>query len=223
MSAAAAPPAEAVRDAYVAAVRDGDRRRAFRVIDDARASGIEMATVYLDVFQPALREIGRLWQENQISVADEHVATAITQAAMARLFEQSFEWRDRAGHSLVAACADLERHEVGIRMLCDLLEMKGWDTTFLGATVPNESLVEIVRRKKPRAVALSVSISPHLPRLRAMIRAVREGAGEAQPLILVGGRPFLEDPSLAVRLGADLTAPDAARAVELLERSVAGR
>ena len=102
-------------------------------------------------------------------------------------------------------------------MLYDLLECAGWNTTYLGASVPVDGLVAMVRQRRPDVVALSVALTPHLPRLREMIAAVRGAAGDAPPpLILVGGRPFLDDPGLAVRLGADLTAPDATTAVALL-------
>ena len=40
---------------------------------------------------------------------------------------------------------------------------------------------------------------------------------QEEPLIAVGGRPFVEDPELALRVGADLTAPDAAAAAERLK------
>jgi len=212
--------------AYLRALRDGDRRRAFVVIDEARRAGHPIGTLYMEVFQPALREIGRLWQQNEISVADEHLATAITQAAMARLYEQSFTWREQGAGTLIAACADTERHEVGLRMLCDLLECEGWNTTYLGATVPIDALVAMVRARRPDVVALSASLAPHLPRLRAMIDGVRDAMGAGggdRPLILVGGRPFLDDPGLATRLGADLTARDAASAVELLRHRVSTR
>jgi methanogenic corrinoid protein MtbC1 len=218
----AAPPAAAVYAAYLEAVRAGDRRGAFRVVDAASGAGLDLATIYMEVFQPALREIGRLWQENALSVAEEHLATAITQAAMARAFEHAVEWGAEGGPTLVAACADVERHEVGLRMLCDLLECEGWSTTYLGATVPLDALAAMVRQRRPDVVALSATLPPHLPRLRAMVRAVRE-AGAPPPLVLVGGRPFLADPTLAARLGADLTATDAATAVRLLRQRVAGR
>ena len=81
-----APSAASVLGAYLEALRAGDRRRAFGVVDGARAAGLDLGAIYMEVFQPALREIGRLWQENAITVADEHLATAITQAAMARLY-----------------------------------------------------------------------------------------------------------------------------------------
>jgi len=206
---------------YLAAIRAGNRREAFRVLDEACAAGTHARALYMEVLQPALREIGRLWQENEVSVAEEHLATAITQSAMVRLFEEAVAEGKFGGPTLLAACADVERHEIGLRMVCDLLELEGWDTIYLGATVPNESLVRMVRERKPAAVALSVSLAPHLPRLRSMIQAVREGAGDDPPLILVGGRPFLDHPHLAVQLGADCTASDALEAVRLLEERVA--
>lgn len=205
-----------VRDDYLAAILAGDRRRAVAVVDDAVAGGMGIRALYMDVFQPALREVGRLWERNAIGVADEHLATAITQGAMARLYDALFTAARPGELRLVAACVDTERHEVGLRMLCDLLEEEGWDTVFLGATVPLEDLVEMVRRRKPHAVALSASIAPNLPRLGATIRALRDALGDGTPLLAVGGRPFLADPGLAARMGADVTAPDAVSAAHEL-------
>jgi MerR family transcriptional regulator, light-induced transcriptional regulator len=209
--------ANAVYDQYLASLLAGERNRAFHVVDQALEAGMDIATVYVMVFQPALRQIGAMWQANEITVADEHLATAITQAAMARAFERRFEWSEIPGRSLIAACPGMERHEVGLRMICDLLDLLGWDTTYLGASVPVDSLVTMIHKKNPDVVALSVAIVPHLPRLRMMIEQIRS-LFEQPPLILVGGRPFLDDPSLATSLGADLTAENAIDAVQLLQQ-----
>jgi methanogenic corrinoid protein MtbC1 len=204
------------RAAYLAAIRAGDRRRAFAVVEDARAAGLDMAALYLEVLQPAMRDIGRLWEENEITVAEEHLATAITQMIMSRVYIEAAAAAGRGARTLVAACADTERHDLGLRMVCDLLERDGWDAVFLGAAVPRESLVRLVAERRPDALALSASIVPHLPQLRLTIEGVREAMGDAAPLIVVGGRPFLEEPGLARRLGADETAPDALAAAALL-------
>ena len=212
---------EEARERYLAAVVEGSRRTAFGVVDEAFHAGIGLRELYLEVFQPTMREIGRLWQENRITVADEHLATAITQAAMARLYDELFSGGTRPGPLLIAACADQERHELGLRMICDVLEMDGWDTVFLGATVPVEDLVSMVRERRPDVVALSASIAPHLPRVRQTIRAIREAVPVAPPMIAVGGRAFADDPGLAERLGADLTAKDAVQAANVLKERVA--
>lgn len=204
---------ETYRD-YLRAIRDGDRRAAFAVLEQCIAAGHGLRPVYLQVLQPAMHEIGRLWQEDRLSVAQEHLATAITQAAMARLYGGHFEAALGPGRRLVAACADSERHELGLRMIADFLELDGWEVAYLGAAIPVDELVATVREQRPDALALSVSLAPHLPRLRAMIEAVRAEMGEAAPLILVGGRPLSERPELAEGLGADLTARDALEAAE---------
>lgn len=218
---AAAPDAGDTAGEFLDAIVAGSRRRAFEVADAALAGGMGIRALYLDVFQPALREIGRLWQQNRITVADEHLATAITQAAMARLYERLFAAAAGHGPSMIAACAEGERHEVGLRMVCDILELEGWDTVFLGAAVPTPDLVRLICERKPEVVALSASIGPNVPGVETAIRSIREKCGNEPPLIVVGGRPFTADPELAARIGADFAAGDAADAVERLKERFA--
>jgi methanogenic corrinoid protein MtbC1 len=213
--------AAGVYERYLQALLQGDRRAAMAVVDDAVQRDMGVRALYLEVFQPAMREIGRLWQENRITVADEHLATAITQAAMARLYDQLFAGAAAHGPLLLAACADQERHELGLRMICDVLEMEGWDTIFLGASVPVEDLVRMVLDRKPEVVALSASIAPHVARVREAVRAIRLAVPHDGPMIVVGGRAFGDDPGLAARLGADLTARDALEATEVLKERFA--
>ncbi len=204
---------------YVGALRAGDRRLALAVVDEARAAKLDLATLYLEVFQPSLREIGRLWQQNEITVAEEHLATAITQIAMGRLYVDFCSTATPNGRTILAACGADERHELGLRMVCDLLELEGWDARFLGAAVPDDGLVAMVLSDRPDALALSASIAPHLPPLRATIQAVRAACGAAAPYIIVGGRPFLDDNTLMQRVGADAMGRDAAEAaLRLRER-----
>lgn len=203
-------------DRFLDALVHGDRRAADGVIDRVLDRGDGLHGLYLEVVQPAMREIGRLWQENELTVAEEHLATAITQSAMGRAFERVYRWHESRNPSLIAACVDDERHQVGLRMLCDLLELEGWDTAYLGASVPIESLVAMVEKRRPNVVALSVTIAPNLPRLRSAIEAIRRTPVAEQPLIIAGGRAIAGDPDLASRLGADITAGDAGEAVEML-------
>ena len=139
---------------------------------------------------------------------------------MSRLFERTFVWQDNRSPKLLAACAEDERHQIGLRMLCDLLELDGWDTLYVGASVPVESLVELVQKARPDAVAFSATITPHIPRVRTAIAAIRAAELVRQPVIAVGGRAFHGDPTLARRIGADVTANDAGEAVRMLDALV---
>jgi len=204
-----------VLDAYLGGLVAGDRRRAMAAIESGRASGLDLRTIYLSVLQPALREVGRRWERGTMTVAQEHLATAITQTVMGRLAGEHFRDND-GGPMLIAACVDAERHAIGLRMLCDLMELEGWTSLYLGPTVPGGDLVRMVRERRPRAVALSVSLPPHLLPTRAAIAELR-ALGDPQPVVVLGGRA-VSDAALAQRLGADLTASDAGEAVELLKQ-----
>jgi MerR family transcriptional regulator, light-induced transcriptional regulator len=207
--------ADEVLDVFLAAVAAGDRRRAMAAVDGGRQGGLDMRTLYLGVLQPALREVGRRWETGAMTVAQEHLATAITQTAMSRLAGEHF--RDtEGGPVLIAACVGAERHALGLRMVCDLLELEGWTSLYLGPTVPAGDLARMVAERRPQAVALSVSLPPHLLGARTAIGDIR-ALGPPQPVVLVGGRA-VAGPEIAQRLGADLTASDAGEAVALLKQ-----
>jgi MerR family transcriptional regulator, light-induced transcriptional regulator len=210
-----------LHDMFLDALRKGDRRAAFRTIDEAIIAGGAAGEIYMDVIQPSLRRIGDLWQHNALTVAEEHLATSIAQDAMSRIYQRAhIALEEERAPKLIAACADEEQHQVGLRMLCDLLEMDGWDTLYLGASVPIDSLVRLVEMQLPDAVALSASIAPHILRVREAIDTIRSANLPKQPVIAVGGNAFLLDPSLAAQIGADITASDAVEAVQILNESI---
>jgi methanogenic corrinoid protein MtbC1 len=201
------------RDAFLAAIAAGDRRRAMAAVEAGHAAGLGLKAIYLEVLQPALREVGRRWETGAMTVAQEHLATAITQTVMSRLAGERFPDTD-GGPTLIAACVDAERHALGLRMLCDLLDLDGWTSLYLGATVPGADLARMVEQRRPRAVALSVSLPPHLMAAREAIARIR-ALPPPHPIVVVGGRA-VTNPAVAERLGADFTAGDAGEAVARL-------
>ena len=73
----------------------------------------------------------------------------------------------------MAACVSGELHEIGARMLCDLLEMEGWNTIYLGANVPTAGIVDVLRDNHSNILAVSASMTFHIPAVREVIAAVR--------------------------------------------------
>lgn len=204
----------ALADEYLQRLLDADRFGATRLIREAAASGVEVRRLYLDVFEPVQREIGRLWQIQRISVAREHFASATTQMAMSQLYERIFDPEvPRAGRCLVAACIGDELHEIGLRMVADLVEMAGWDSIFLGANTPPAAIAQTLRETGAEVLALSCSMVVHVEKIRLAIAELRQ-QGFVDVTILVGGYPFNLAPELAELVGADGTARDAERAAE---------
>ena len=192
---------------YLAAQLAGDRREALRLlVDDGLLRGIPLQDIHLKIIQPAQYEIGRLWQENRISVAQEHLATAISQLALSHLYRHLP--RDPSnGKVVMVSCVEGELHEVGARMASDFLEMAGFDVRFLGANVPTSHLVRMVREQMPDLLALSVSMTYHLPALRTALDQVR--ALFPRLPIAVGGLAFTWVPGLERELGVSFHGKDA--------------
>ena len=203
--------------AYLEALAAGDRRRATALLLDRVEAGLAVRDAYLHVFQPVLREVGRLWQTGRIGVAHEHFATAATQAVMSMLYPRIFT-TDRAGRSLVATCVSGELHEIGVRMVADFFEMDGWDTYYLGANAPARSIVAAVEERNAQVLAVSATITAHVGAVAELIGAVRRGIGNRPLRIIVGGYPFNIEPELWKAVGADGSAADAAEAVAVARR-----
>lgn len=204
---------EPLAQQYLGLVLSGKRQLASALILKSVEEGAPVKRVYLEVFQPVLREVGRLWEENVISIAQEHLATAVTQLVMSQLYPRVFGG-ERRNLALVATCLGGELHEVGVRMVADFFEMEGWDTYYLGANTPEEAVLAELARVKAALLAISVTLSAHLRRAAALTERVRREPGLEHVKVLVGGLPFLAEPELYRALGADGTARDAQGAVE---------
>ena len=71
---------------YLERLLASDRAGAALVIEDALAAGVSVRDIYLTILQPTQYEIGRLWELDRVSVADEHFCTGVSQLVMARLY-----------------------------------------------------------------------------------------------------------------------------------------
>ena len=198
-------PLWSVASEYLTALIRGSRRDAQQVVVKALDGGASLRDVYRHVFEPVQQEIGRLWQLNQVSVAQEHFCTAATQQVMAQLYGRIFGGEKREKRA-VATCAGGELHEVGLRIITDLLELEGWDTWYLGASVPPAAVVQFCADRPADVLLVSATLPPHLPAVAEIVELFRARPELAGARVLVGGRAFRNAPALWRTIGADGTA-----------------
>jgi methanogenic corrinoid protein MtbC1 len=210
-----AAPTAAVTD-YTNALVSGYRDTAVRRVVEAMARGASLVDVSVDLVQPALYQIGKLWEHNCISVAQEHLATAITQNALAAGFARA-EFREPNGRSAVFACVEDNHHGIGVRMVSDAFEVAGWDVSFLGTNTPTPAIVSFVAETNPNLLGLSAGLAHHVITLRDVIARVRAEMGNSAPQIIIGGLPLGAHRGSVLRLGADECFFDAREAVRASE------
>jgi methanogenic corrinoid protein MtbC1 len=122
-----------------------------------------------------------------VSVATEHLATAITESLLNLVYPRLFS-QPRLGKTAVVTCTANEYHQLGGKMVADIFELNGWRGYFLGANTPPRDLLDLIRDKQPDAVALSLTVYFNLETLLQTAAAIR-AEFPAVP-ILVGGQAF---------------------------------
>jgi diguanylate cyclase (GGDEF)-like protein len=177
---------DALAAAYVDAVLAAQPSAAADMLDSGLRRGVPAARILDSVVVEALHEIGRLWERAEIDVAQEHLATAITHRALARVYPHVLQAAPDSQPLVLLAGVETEQHALASRIVADILEGGGHRTIYLGTDVPHGALVDAVLRHAPAAVALSATVGTSVaPLLRAIEALV---AIPTPPLILVGGQ-----------------------------------
>ncbi len=195
-----------------AALIAGDRGTARRMIFEPIEQGTELVDVGVGLIQPAMYEIGRLWQVSKVSIAQEHLATAISESLMAQAFA-SAEFAPPVRRKALFSCVEGNHHDLGLRMVSDAFEVKGWEVQFLGADTPTPSLLEQMDRFRPDLVGLSISMPSQVSTGREVIQNIRSDGGAGRPAVLIGGLALNQLDGLWRDLDADLWGANAREAL----------
>jgi MerR family transcriptional regulator, light-induced transcriptional regulator len=179
---------ESVYADYLAFLLSGNKAGCARMVQGLIEAKVSVKVLYLDLFQRSMYQIGKLWEENQVSMATEQMATAITEGLLQLVYPLLFA-ADHVGKSAIVACVPLDFHQIGAKMVADIFELNGWDGCFVGANTPTQELLKSIDEKKPDIVALSMCLQMSLKGMEEML----QGITHSFPLlhIIVGGQGFL--------------------------------
>jgi methanogenic corrinoid protein MtbC1 len=218
MSAGAHPTPEpavtrALAEQFFGLLQHADREAAIALVRAELERGVTAEDVMLHLLVPCQLEVGRRWQEGGWSVAQEHLATSCTEAVLT-VVSTHIQARRQALGKVVVTCVEEEWHTLPSRFFAELLHLRGWRPTFLGAAIPTDSLVAFLGNAGPDAVALSCSVAKNLTGAASCIDAAHSLGFP----VIVGGRGFGCDDRRARALGADAWAADLEEACGVLAR-----
>jgi methanogenic corrinoid protein MtbC1 len=84
------------RNRFTDALRNGDETAAQGVVTEAQAAGVEPAEIYLQIFAPGMITIGELWEQNEISVAEEAAVLIATARYTSAAAQQAMPFKPNA-------------------------------------------------------------------------------------------------------------------------------
>lgn len=141
------------------------------------------------VLVPTMRRIGEDWVAGVVGIDQEHFAASWASSQLARqLSGLGAPTRER----LLLACVDNEQHCLGLQALHVGLASAGYEVILLGASVPTPALLASVRRLRPAAVLLSVTVAANISTVEAVVAGVGDLPRERRPAVAYGG-PGVQD------------------------------
>ena len=161
-----------IRERYLRAQLAGHRREAVSLVEECLKQGASVEELQSEVIRAAQDEHGRLWQRDMISIAQEHMASEISNIALTAIFERAPVAAPN-GKKVIIGCVEGEEHQLAARLPADMLELAGFDVRFLGGNVPHLHLGRMVREEKPDVIGLSVTMLFNLKSLRDAVSLLR--------------------------------------------------
>jgi methanogenic corrinoid protein MtbC1 len=206
------------RSVFLQALFKGPREMATNIPLEALRQGHPLTDIYVEIFQKSLYEVGRLWESNKITVAQEHMATAIVQWSIAQLYPHVELSRAPRGNAVITG-VEGEHHQVGANLVADALEASGWTVRFLGTNMPHGGILQVLEEHHAGLLGISTTMLTCVPQVRDLVGKVKERFGKDAPRIVLGGAAFRNSPDLAADLLADGVAMDVRSALDLCNRS----
>ncbi|QQS35786.1 MAG: cobalamin-dependent protein [Ignavibacteriales bacterium] len=164
---------------------EGKKQRCSEIVKELLSQKTDIKDVYTDLYQRSLYRVGKMWDEGSLTVAEEHAASQITLELITSIKPKK-SGKNKSVKKAIISCIDKEHHEIGALMVSNIFEFNGWDTKFLGASVPSKDLLKLIKSFKPELVGLSFNLYLNLLRLLNVIEHIRKFFPEQK--IVIGGQ-----------------------------------
>ncbi len=199
------------------AMINADRAGAKGIIENALATGLDSVQVIESILDPAIIELGKMWEEETMSLAQNFVASKIAEDTLLRCVPDNSSDRHSKGAVVIGNIED-DFHSLGRKTVGLFLAAAGWDVYDLGNDVPAEQFLEKALEVNACVIGASAMMQTtalNICKLRELINA-RGLSGRIK--LAVGGAVFNWRPELVAEVGGDGSAHNAVAADELFMR-----
>ncbi|MCB0278611.1 MAG: B12-binding domain-containing protein [Calditrichaeota bacterium] len=166
-----------------------NRDRVQQVLNGMYLAQIELDVIYDKVITPVLYEIGLLWQNGDISVTEEHLASQTLKEAISRLQGIVTVPKQKKANIL---CLNFthELHDIALKMVDNILETQGYRVLFSGQNTPLVDIESVFKKYKPEFVFISTTV-PSVETQTELDRLCRI-CEKYKVSIFIGGRGMTE-------------------------------
>ena len=211
---------EVVRFAAWSAAGEDERLREH--VSELLSVDVGLDALYLHLFAPAARHLGEQWSRDEVSFVDvqlglSHLHRLVCECGPIGFQREQGELTDT--RSILLTAVPGEQHTFGVTLAADFFRRHGWRVSNLCGH-GYDFVTERLASTDYTAVGFSMVGDGDVPRLGRAIGELRRRSANPNLLVLVGGDFFVRHPEQVERVGADLSAIDAHRAVVAAENAL---
>lgn len=168
---------------------EGHAEEAASILVSLHLEGAGVALLADEILCPAMRRVGDIWHQGELSVAQEHVATRAALEALQAL-RASLHAREAHGRRAVCCATEDDFHELPVQVAALTLEAQGWEVVNLGTSTPFYALAEAIERFAPRLVCVASTVLEGLDRAAREYGEARKAAARFGAGVALGGAGF---------------------------------
>ncbi len=209
---------------FVGLLRNAKDSELNAAIEAVQGRGLSVEALFLDVFAPAARRLGELWESDQCDFSTVTICLGRLQRQL-RVWSPAFGTEvdhPANGRRILLAQHPEEQHSFGLSMVAEFFRRDGWEVLGgVGGAVADPSAQ--VSREWFDAVGFSIGSEGRIEWLRDRIAKVRQASRNRSMVILVGGPLFVMQPNWATDVGADASGHVGEKAPKMAEDLLVAR
>ena len=202
---------------YMQPLLAGRRAECFELVDQAVGHGQAAADLICNIVWPAMAQVERLYKDDRINTAVEHMACRINRTVADQL-QAHLPKSERKNKRVLVECAVDQQEELGAQMVADLLQADGWDVFLMGGGVPDDEVLATVGELRPQVLLIFGTLPTSVSQTRQQIELIREVGACPTMNIVVSGGIFNRADGLWEEVGADVFAPSAREVVQIVNK-----
>ena len=191
-------------------------------VESIRVRGAALEVIYAELLAPTARRLGEMWEADLCDFTQVTIGLWRLQQVMydlSPLFQRDAQ-RSVVRRKGMLVPAPGSQHTLGVFMVAEYFRKAGWDIWGEPRTTV-ASLLDAIRKDWFDVIGFSVGAEHQIPELVSTIAAVRRASRNPSVGIMVGGPLLVAHPEFLPGINADITAKNAAEAVEEAEAFIA--
>lgn len=194
----------------------GDFQKVEENVRQALDNNIQVKDILNEGLILGMKEVGRLYEENEYFIPEMLVAARAMQRGMDMLRPLLAETDIKPVGKIVLGTVKGDLHDIGKNLVGMMFEGAGFEVVDLGVDVSAKEFADAVRDSNADVVALSALLTTTMKNMKEVIEIFKDKSTQTKVKVIVGGAPITEE--FAAEIGADGYAPDASKAARLVSQ-----